>query len=75
MLKVEVKVILRTACFDHISIKIMHKINRERCELRKKCEEISVLGIKNHRSAAVRGGGGAGCPLPLEPLVYLTYCK
>jgi len=35
--------------------------------------KFSVLGIKNHRSAAVRGGGGggacAGCARPLDPLV------
>ena len=29
----------------------------------------SVLDIKNHRSAAVRGGRAPGAPPPLDPLV------
>ena len=42
-------------------------MNRERSERGKKERKNSVLGIKNHRSAAVRGG--AGCAPPLDPLV------
>ena len=35
--------------------------------------KISVLGIKNHRSAAVRGGGAPGAPPPpLDPLVLIS---
>ena len=49
-----------TAYLRHISIKIMLKINRERSEQRNNWEKNSVLGIKNYRSAAVRGEG-AGC--------------
>ena len=43
--------------------------NRERSE-RKKRRKFCVLGIKNHRSAAVRGGGAPGAP-PLDPLVLV----
>ena len=43
----------------------MFKISRER---RKKIRKISVLGINNHRSAAVRGGARRVRP-PLDPLV------
>ena len=39
----------------YISIKIRLKINRERSD-RRKLGKNSVLGIKNHTSAAVRGG-------------------
>jgi len=46
------------ACFGHISIKIMLKMNRER---RINCEKLSFGAYTNHRSAAVRGGGG-GAP-------------
>jgi len=55
--KVKVKLFLRD--FDHISINIMLKINRERSERRK----ISVLGMKKHRSVAIRGAR-AGCAPP-----------
>ena len=41
----------------------MLKINRERSKRRKKMWKISVLGIKNLRSAAVRGGA-PGAPHP-----------
>ena len=51
--------------FGYIYITIMLKIKRERC---KKMRKISVLGIKNHRSAAV-AGGGAPCAPRLVPLV------
>jgi len=47
------------ACFGHISMKIMLKVNREQ---RKKNRKISVLSIKKHRSAAVRGRAGASPP-------------
>ena len=42
----------------------MLKINRERSERRKKLRKNSVLGIKNHRSAAVRGGARRVRPPP-----------
>ena len=42
------------ARLGHISIKIMLIINRERSE-RRKWGKNSAMGIKNHRSAAVRG--------------------
>ena len=44
-------------------------MNRERSERRKNMRKISVLGIKNHRSAAVRGGARRVRPPPLDPLV------
>ena len=34
--------------------------------------KFSVLVIKNHRSAAVRGGRAPGAPPPLDPLVQST---
>jgi len=40
----------------------MLKINRERSERRKKWEKSAFLGIKNHMSAAVRGGRAPGAP-------------
>jgi len=46
-------------------------MDRERSERRKKLRKISVLGIKNHRSAAVRGGARRMRP-PLDPLVGIT---
>jgi len=55
------------ACFWHSSIKVMLKMNREQSERRKKLRKFSVLGIKNHRSVAVRGAR-AGCA-PLDRLV------
>jgi len=42
----------------------MLKINRERSKHRNKERKLSVLGIHNQRSAAVRGAPGA-----LDPLV------
>ena len=45
-------------------------MTRERSE-RGKIEKNSVLGIKNHRSAAVRGGARRVRP-PLDPLVLST---
>ena len=50
------------------------KINRERSE-RRKTEKNSVLGITNHRSAAVRWGGGAPGAPPMDPLVNTTNNK
>ena len=38
-------------------------MNRERSERRKKLRKLSILGINNHRSAAVRGAR-AGCAPP-----------
>ena len=51
--KVEGKVIL--ACFSHISINNMLKINRELSERRKIWEILPFWAYKNHRSVAVRG--------------------
>jgi len=64
---VEVKVIIFRV-LGHVSMKIMLKISRER---RKQLRKISILGIKKHRSAAVRGGAGCAPP-PLDPLVHIT---
>ena len=47
----------------------MLKLNRERSERRIFFRKFSVLGIKNHWSAAVRGGRAPGAPPPLDPLV------
>ena len=69
--KVKVKLFLRD--FDHISINIMLKINRERSERRKIREKLAFLGMKKHRSVAIRGGGAPGAP-PLEPLVPNFLC-
>jgi len=60
-------------CFGHGSIKIMLNINRERS---KKIRKISVLGITNHKSATVRGGGGrAPGALPMDLLVIILNIK
>jgi len=68
VLKVEVKVIFSVlACFGHISIKIILKINRERRERRFVLEKIEFWAYKNHGSAAVTGRAPGATSL--DPLV------
>ena len=60
MLNVEVSHFL--ACFGHISIKFMPKKLNASVASETNFEKISVLGIQNHRSAAVFWGGGGAPP-------------
>jgi len=62
LLKAEVKVILSVFLAIFLLKVCLKFIASEASE--EKTEQKSVLGIKNHRSAAVRGGRAPGAPPP-----------